>query len=87
MNEILMELASKVSPREVIYFLIMVGLFSIIGVQELGFRRKDKLFIATINSLTKEINENGNQLTQLIAIVNFLSFHRKSEGSKDENRS
>lgn len=77
MNDILMELAGKVSPREVIYFLIMVGLFSIIGVQELGFRRKDKLFSATITDLTKEINENGNQLTELIAIVNFLAFNQK----------
>ena len=77
MKEIFLTLAEKVSPCDVIFFLV-------IAFQERSFARKDNQFEKISNGLINELHENSNQLTQLTAIVNFLAFNR--EYTHDENK-
>ena len=85
MDEIFLSLANKVSPKEVIYFLIIIGLFAMIAILLHGLRAKDKLLALMLNDFIKEISENGNQITQLTAIVNYLAFNQRHEHDEDKS--
>ena len=79
MDNVFLRLAERVESGEIIYFLVIVGLFGIITIQEVNSRRKDKLFSELTTDLMKEIHAISNQITQLTGIVNFLALNRKFE--------
>ena len=89
MTEIFQTLANKVDARDVIYFLVIICLFLIIAFQERSFVRKDNQFEKISSGLISELHEISNQLTQLTAIVDFLTFREKykeNEKSAETNR-
>ena len=79
MEEIISGLITKLEPKDVIYFLIIIGLFSVIWFLEMSARKKDEIFSDIIQDLRKELMSNGKSITKLTGIVSFLAFNSKKE--------
>ena len=73
----ILNLSERIDPGEIIYFIVILGLFSVIGIQEITSRKRDKLFHEITGDLVREFHGLSNQITQLIGVVNFLALSGK----------
>ena len=84
MNEILLKLADNVQPKDILYFLIFTLQFCVVVFLLYALRGAHLSFNSINNSLIKEIHENGNQLTQLTAVINFLALNKGIEENSED---
>ena len=79
MEDSVVEIAKLVRPQELIYFIIIVGLFFIIWFQEISFRKKDKQQSHDLLALVNVINGLSNQISSITEILRFLATADKQE--------
>lgn len=83
MKEIIVEIAKLVKPQELIYFVIIVGLFTIIGLKEISFRKKDRQQSCDLLKLVNVINGLSNQINSITEILRFLATANREKGQSD----
>ena len=83
MEEVIVEIAKLIRPQELIYFVLIVGLFIVICFQEVSFRKKDRQQSHDLLALVKVINELSTQVNSIAEIIRFLAT-AKSRGSGND---
>ncbi len=86
MENTIIEIAKLVPAKDIIWFVIIVGLFAIIWFQEISFRRKDKQQSADLLALVNVINGISNQIDSLTEILRYLSTARRHEKISEKKR-
>lgn len=84
MEQTVIEIAKLIRPQELIYFVIIVGLFFIIWFQELSFRKKDKQQSADLLGLVNVINGISNQISNLAEILRYLATAENKKGQDND---
>ena len=79
MEKSIVEIAKLVPAKDILWFVIIVGLFVIIWFQEISFRKKDRQQSADLLALVNVINGISNQINNLAEILRFLSMARRDE--------
>lgn len=84
MEDSIVEIAKLVRPQELIYFVIIVGLFIVIWFQEITFRKKDKQQSHDLLELVNVINGLSNQINSITEILRFLATADRKKGQGND---
>jgi len=82
-KDVVLKLAERVDSGEIIFFLLITVQAGIIIYLIQALRKKDNVFLKILDQFHRELGTMGNQLTQLIGIVDFQTFY---QGLKNETR-
>jgi len=82
MQESVVEIAKLVRPQELIYFVIIVGLFVTIWFQGVSSRKKDRQQSNDLLSLVNVINGISNQIGSITEIIRFLATAERNSGNE-----
>jgi len=82
-KDVVLKLAERVDSGEIIFFLLITVQAGIIIYLIQALRKKDNVFLKILDQFHRELGTMGNQLTQLIGIVDFQTFY---QGLKNEVR-
>jgi len=75
-KDVVLKLAERVDSGEIIFFLLITVQAGIIIYLIQALRKKDGVFLKILDQFHRELGVIGNQLTQLIGIVDFLAFYQ-----------